>query len=173
MHAQIGHASTSLDWHVSWGWKSRKGLTAQESSVHLILYCHVILAKPCTFPTCNEALPGVGGGYMFPCSLEKMALFPQNKILILYVPCSPKLPVFPLFLSLCSPVPLKKCLCSPVPQNPWAGLCNIEIKRGFLCTNVCQVPILPISDILFIEKYPEMGRGYYRIVSSRKGLLYR
>ena len=109
----------------------------------------------------------MGTCYLVP--LENMALFPQNKILIFYVPCSPKLPVFPLFLSLCSLVPLKKyCLCSPVP-----GLCNIEIKRGFLCTNICKVAIFPISDILFIEKYPEMGRGYYRIVSSRKGLLYR
>ena len=44
---------------------------------------------------------------------------------------------------------------------------------GFLCTNICQVPIFPILDILFIKKYPEMGRGCYRIVSSRKWLLYR
>ena len=36
-----------------------------------------------------------------------------------------------------------------------------------------QVSIFPISDILFIKKYPEMGHGYYRIVSSRKWLLYR
>ena len=36
----------------------------------------------------DEALPGEGGT----CSrvpLEKMALFPKNKILIFYVPCSP------------------------------------------------------------------------------------
>ena len=33
--------------------------------------------------------------------------------------------------------------------------------------------IFPISDILFIKKYPEMGHGYYRLVSSRKWLLYR
>ena len=26
---------------------------------------------------------------------------------------------------------------------------------------------------IFIKKYPEMGRRYYRTVSSRKGLLYR
>ena len=31
----------------------------------------------------------------------------------------------------------------------------------------------PISDILFIKKHTEMGRRYYRIVSSCKGLLYR
>ena len=37
---------------------------------------------------------------------------------------------------------------------------------SFLCTNICQVPIFPILDILFIKKYPEMGRGYYRIVVS-------
>ena len=44
---------------------------------------------------------------------------------------------------------------------------------GILYTNICQVPIFPILDILFIKKYPEKGRGYYRIVSSRKWLLYR
>ena len=44
---------------------------------------------------------------------------------------------------------------------------------GFLCIKICQVRIFPILDILFIKKYPEMGRGYYRTVSSRKGLLYR
>ena len=36
----------------------------------------------------------------------------------------------------------------------------------------CGHPIFRISDILFIKKYPEMGRRYYRIISSRKGLLY-
>ena len=48
--------------------------------------------------------------------LEKMALFPKNKILIFYVPCSPKLPVFPLFLGICSSVPQKQMPlfpCSP------------------------------------------------------------
>ena len=33
---------------------------------------------------------------------------------------------------------------------------------GFVCTNICQVLIFPILDILFIKTYPEMGRGYYR-----------
>ena len=37
----------------------------------------------------------------------------------------------------------------------------------------CGHHIFSISDILFIKKYPEMGCRYYRIVSSRKGLLYR
>ena len=32
--------------------------------------------------------------------------------------------------------------------------------------------MFPILDILFIKKYPGMGRGYYRIVRSRKWLLY-
>ena len=40
---------------------------------------------------------------------------------------------------------------------------------SFLCTNICQVPIFPILDILFIKKYPEMGRGYYRIVHLVSG----
>ena len=37
----------------------------------------------------------------------------------------------------------------------------------------CGHHIFSISDILFIKKYPEMGCRYFRIVSSRKGLLYR
>ena len=37
----------------------------------------------------------------------------------------------------------------------------------------CGHPIFPISDILFIKKYSEMGHHYYRIVSSCEGLLYR
>ena len=40
-----------------------------------------------------------GGGGRCTCSLvplEKMALFPKNKILIFYVPCPRKLPVFPV-----------------------------------------------------------------------------
>ena len=43
---------------------------------------------------------------------------------------------------------------------------------GFLCTNM-PGPYITILDILFIKKYPEMGHGYYRIVSSCKCLLYR
>ena len=46
----------------------------------------------------NEALPGV---YLFPCSPEifqHFPFFPKIKILIFYVPCSPKLPLLPCFL---------------------------------------------------------------------------
>ena len=58
--------------------------------------------------------------------LEKMALFPKNKILISYVPCSPKLPVFPLIFRHFVPLfPRNKCPCSPVPQNAWEGLSDI------------------------------------------------
>ena len=61
----------------------------------------------------KELTPSRGGeGTCSLVPLEKMALFPKNKILIFYVPCSPKLPVFSLFI----------CLCSPVPQKPWEGL---------------------------------------------------
>ena len=48
---------------------------------------------------CNWRHGGGGGGTT--CSLvplEKMALFPKNKILIFFVPCSPKLPVLPCTL---------------------------------------------------------------------------
>ena len=56
-------------------------------------------------------------------------LFPKNKILIFYVPCSPKLPVFPLFLGLCSPE--NNCPCSSVTQNPWEGL-KVVVKHRTL-----------------------------------------
>ena len=46
-----------------------------------------------------EALPGGIRVPLFPSKKNGLvSLFPQNKILIFYVPCSPKLPVFP-----CSP----------------------------------------------------------------------
>ena len=45
---------------------------------------------------------GAGRGYLFPCSPEKkIGIFPSSpkiKILILYVPCSPKLPLSPCSL---------------------------------------------------------------------------
>ena len=75
-----------------------------------------------------------GGGYQFPCSPEingLCPLFPKTKILIFYVPCSPKLPLFP-----CSPhfwtfVPLKICPRPPVPQNPWEGLGDsVQMSHG-------------------------------------------
>ena len=60
----------------------------------------------------TEALPdgcvcvcGGGGGYLFLCL--RFPLFPKIKILIFYVPCSPKLPLFPSVLDFCSLVPLK------------------------------------------------------------------
>ena len=81
----------------------------------------------------NEALSVrwmVVGRVPFPWSPETNGLFPifpKNKILIFYVPCSPKLALFP-----CSPhfwtfVPLfpwKICPRSPVPQNPLECLIN-------------------------------------------------
>ena len=83
-----------------WGWKSRKGdrekVLWHKNHLSVLFYCHLILAKPCTFTTytfTNEMRPsrGLGMGTCFLVPLEKMALFPKNKILILYVPCSPKL----------------------------------------------------------------------------------
>ena len=70
-----------------------------------------------------EALPwGRGGGYMFPelkwhCS---RVLLKQNcGFLCSLFPKIARVPLFPLFLSLCSP---EKCPYSPVPQNPREGL---------------------------------------------------
>ena len=76
---------------------------------------------PCTSHG-DEALPG--GGYQFPCSPEingLCPLFPKTKILIFYVPCSPKLPLFP-----CSPhfwtfVPLKNMPSFPCSPKPLGG----------------------------------------------------
>ena len=71
-----------------------------------------------------EALSG--GGYLFPCSPRKNGLVPQKQNLDFLCSLFPKIvcvPLFPLFLCLCSPVPLKKkCPCSAVPPNPWEGL---------------------------------------------------
>ena len=67
------------------------------------------------------SLGGGGGGYQFPCSPEingLCPLFPKTKILIFYVPCSPKLPLFPCspsFLDLCSPENMPSSPCSPKP----------------------------------------------------------
>ena len=55
-----------------------------------------------------------------PCSLV-----PQKQNLDFLCSLFPKIacvPLFPLFLGLFSPVPLKKCPCSPFPKNPWEGL---------------------------------------------------
>ena len=119
-----------------WGWKSRKGnrekVLRHKNHLSVIFYCHVILAKPFTFPTytvTNAMRPslwwwwGRGGGRegvhvpLFP--LKKMALFLKNTILVFYVPCSPQLPnvpLFPLFLGLCSPE--KNALVPLFPKTP-------------------------------------------------------
>ena len=56
----------------------------------------------------------------------------------------------------------------------WAIECGCMLKSVMLhVPSSCAHPIFPISDILFIKRHSEMGRRYYRIVSSRKGLLYR
>ena len=79
------------------------------------------------FGTDMEALPRGGGG-VGTCSPEifqHFPSFPKIKIFIFYVPCSPKLHLFPCSLHFrlvfpCSPeinniIPL-------VPHNPWEGL---------------------------------------------------
>ena len=64
------------------------------------------------------------GRYLLPCSPRKnglVPLFPKNKILIFLCSLFSKIacvPLFPLFLGLCSPVPLKK----KMPLFPWEGL---------------------------------------------------
>ena len=53
-------------------------------------------------------------------------LFPRIKMLIFYVPCSPKLPLFPLVLDFCSPE-INGLI--PVPQNPWEGLIKTSMQH--------------------------------------------
>ena len=68
-------------------------------------------------------------GYLFPCSPRKnyiVPLRPQNKILIFYVLCSPKLPVFtPVFRSLFpwSSEKMPLFICS---RKPWENLIIIK-----------------------------------------------
>ena len=75
------------------------------------------LLLPCS-PEIKEALPR---GYLFPCCPEKnrhFPLFPQIKILIFYVPCSPKLHLFTWSRQFYTFVPLfpwNKWPYSPVP----------------------------------------------------------
>ena len=80
-----------------WGWKNTKGnrekILRHKNYLAVLSYSHVILAKPCTFPTYT--------------------------------------------------------VTNVIKRS------NIEVKQGFLCTNICQVPIFPISDILFIK--PEIS----------------
>ena len=84
----------------------------------------------------TEALPAVweveggrgarGGGSCCLVPLEKMALFPKNKILIFYVPCSPKLPVLPCssyFKAFVPRSPEKIALVPLFPKTPWRASC--------------------------------------------------
>ena len=79
----------------------------------------------------SRGVGGGEGGYLFPS--KKWPCSPK----IFYVPYSPKtscVPLFPLFLGLCSPENI-----ALVPQNPWEGLiyssCNTP-ARGF-CAAAC------------------------------------
>ena len=94
--------------------------------------------------TLNEALPagswvGRGEGTCSLVPLEKMALFPKNKILIFYVPCSPYFR--PLFLS----SPEKIAL---VPQNPWEGLVNDNVRTMLYLKYSCAVIWAPSSEFV-------------------------
>ena len=72
-------------------------------------------------------------GYLFPCSPRKnyiVPLRPQNKILIFYVLCSPKLPVFtPVFRSLFpwSSEKMHLFICS---RKPWENLISPHTPLG-------------------------------------------
>ena len=67
------------------------------------------------------------GGYPFPCSPEInrfVPLFPKIKIFISYVPCSPKLPLFPCsphFKPLFSSSPEINALVPHDPRKPLGG----------------------------------------------------
>ena len=89
-----------------------------------------------------------------------MALFPCSPKQNLDLLCSlfPKIacvPLFPLVLGLCSPVPMKNCHCSPVPQNPWEGLNNRKKQIEILHAPAHATFLFPIPDpplrVLFCE----------------------
>ena len=77
-------------------------------------------------PAGEEALPGGGGGYLFPCSPEinwLVPLFPKNRKFVFLCSLFPNIvfvPLFPSEFGLCSPE--INTLFPPVPQNPWEGL---------------------------------------------------
>ena len=76
-------------------------------------------------------------------------LFPQIKILISYIPCSPILPLF-----LCSLIFRPLFLCSPeikalVPQNPWEGLILTVQKTSIENFDFCHRH----GDQVFVSNY--------------------
>ena len=101
--------------------------------IQLLFYFWVarLWSHPCSIMLCKLCVeykgPPGGWGYLFPCSPRKNGFVHQKtNSWFSMCPCSPKLPVFPLFLGLCSPVPLKKMPLFPCSPNPWEGL-NIHI----------------------------------------------
>ena len=87
---------------------------------------------------------GGGGGVHFP-------LFPKIKILIICVPCSPKLPLFPCNFRLL--FPWNKWPYPPVPPNPWEGLfilakqCGLRLER-----RVIRVYTVSLSSALILYR---------------------
>ena len=52
MHAQIGHASTSVNWHVMFRMEehgNQEKVLRHKNHLSVLFYCHVILAKLSTF----------------------------------------------------------------------------------------------------------------------------
>ena len=154
VHAQIGHASTRLDWHVR--------LRMEEQKM-------VIWKRACLVPTAHPLAPTpmLHVPIRFEISHERES-----------IPCTSYMsPNHRSIIQLCTYMFL-------AANQSWKGVHSLYIvliAQSLLHNTTlylyvpssCGHPIFPISDILFIKKYPEMGRRHYRIVSSRKGLLYR
>ena len=83
----------------------------------------------------REALPGVWGGFLFPCFSEINCFVPQTKNLDFLCSLFPK-PVFvPLIFR--HLFPWNRCPCSLVPQNLWEGL-NWDIQNILPRTEVVR-----------------------------------
>ena len=95
---------------------------------------------PSCFMRPSEWVRGGGGGAgargggtcsLFPSKKWHCSLVPPKRNLDFLCSLFPKIacvPLFPLFLGLCSPVPLKKLPLFSFPQNPWEGLfCGLSI----------------------------------------------
>ena len=82
----------------------------------------------------NEALPG---GILVPLFPSKKGLVPQKRNLDFLCSLFAKLPVFPLFIGLCSPEKI-----ALVPQNPWEGFSNHQFLMSVVLYRNLNVAVV-------------------------------
>ena len=109
------------------------------------------------------------GGYLFPCSPRKTGLVPQKQNLDFLCSLFPKIacvPLFPLFLGLCSPE--KIALVTLYPKNPWEGLRRVHLSLDCLFP-VCNLMSFHIS---FLVKWFPTNLTTVRFLSSMNSLVF-